>query len=118
MEQFILENTLGVCSVDEDKLILKWLNFIRGDRVDYDPDSLDEVLNRSDSVLTKNVKNRLYGRDVFSGTVDAVTGEPCRGHRIYSLTQEVYEGPFQNGKRHGPGAVCTRLDGASKFLGR
>lgn len=118
MEQFVLENTLGVCAVDEDKLILKWLNFIRDDSVDYDPSNDDEILNRSDSVLTKNVKNRLYGRDVFSGTVDAVTGEPCHGRRIYSLTQEVYEGPFQSGKRHGPGAVCTRLDGTCKFLGR
>ena len=66
--------------------------------------------------------------NLFSGTVssssnDKSSSDPTEAELIYgrmtcALEMEVYEGPFKNGKRHGEGAVCTKLDGGAKFLGR
>ncbi|KAL7469902.1 hypothetical protein ACHAXS_010146 [Conticribra weissflogii] len=56
--------------------------------------------------------------DLFSGNVHAETQELIYGRMTYALDMEVYEGPFQNGKRHGDGAVCMKMNGAGKFLGR
>ena len=72
-----------------------------------------------DLVLSKFVRDKTCGeKDVFTGYVNALTGDLISGKRLYVETREVYEGPFQNGSRHGPGAVCTKLDGNGKFLGR
>ena len=72
-----------------------------------------------DAVLSKFVKNKVCGeKDTFAGYVNALTGELISGKRLYIESREVYEGPFQNGFRHGSGAVCTKLDGSGKFLGR
>jgi len=67
--------------------------------------------------------------NLFSGTVSSSSNnksssaDPTKAELIYgrmtcALEMEVYEGPFKNGKRHGEGAVCTKLDGGAKFLGR
>ena len=68
--------------------------------------------------------------NLFSGTVSSSSSnnksssaDPTQAELIYgrmtcALEMEVYEGPFKNGKRHGEGAVCTKLDGGAKFLGR
>jgi len=67
--------------------------------------------------------------NLFSGTVSSSSNnksssaDPTKAELIYgrmtcALEMEVYEGPFKNGKRHGEGAVCTKLDGDAKFLGR
>lgn len=56
--------------------------------------------------------------NLFSGSIDARTNELVYGRMTYALDMEIYEGPFQNGKRHGPGAVCCKMDGSAKFLGR
>ena len=56
--------------------------------------------------------------DLFSGNVDATTRELIYGRMTCALEMEVYEGPFKGGKRHGDGAVCTKMDGGAKFLGR
>lgn len=47
--------------------------------------------------------------DTFTGLIDAFTGELIQGTREYVLTGEVYEGPFQNGKRHGNGAIVKNV---------
>lgn len=56
--------------------------------------------------------------DLFSGNVHAETQELIYGRMTYALDMEVYEGPFRDGKRHGDGAVCMKMNGAGKFLGR
>jgi hypothetical protein len=56
--------------------------------------------------------------DLFSGNVDASTKELLYGRMTYALDMEVYEGPFWRGGRHGPGAMCYKMDGSAKFLGR
>ena len=56
--------------------------------------------------------------DLFSGNVDASTKELLYGRMTYALDMEVYEGPFWRGDRHGPGAMCYKMDGSAKFLGR
>jgi len=53
-----------------------------------------------------------------SSSVDPTQAELIYGRMTCALEMEVYEGPFKNGKRHGEGAVCTKLDGGAKFLGR
>mmetsp|Transcript_10666 Transcript_10666/g.16332 ORF Transcript_10666/g.16332 Transcript_10666/m.16332 type:complete len:891 (+) Transcript_10666:37-2709(+) len=53
------------------------------------------------------VKNKF---DTFSGIIDGVSGEPLRGVRHYSLTDEIYEGKFQfNGLRHGEEAIVKNI---------
>ena len=56
--------------------------------------------------------------DLFSGNVCCETGELIYGRMTCALEMEVYEGPFSNGRRHGEGAVCSKMDGGAKFLGR
>mmetsp|Transcript_41147 Transcript_41147/g.86419 ORF Transcript_41147/g.86419 Transcript_41147/m.86419 type:complete len:972 (+) Transcript_41147:1-2916(+) len=56
--------------------------------------------------------------DLFSGNVDAETKELIYGRMTCALQMEVYEGPFWKGKRHGEGAMCAKMDGGAKFLGR
>ncbi|KAL7537152.1 hypothetical protein ACHAXR_007629 [Thalassiosira sp. AJA248-18] len=56
--------------------------------------------------------------DLFSGNVDAETKDLIYGRMTCALEMEVYEGSFWRGKRHGEGAVCTKMDGGAKFLGR
>lgn len=56
--------------------------------------------------------------DLFSGNVNVENGDLVYGRMTYALDMEVYEGPFWKGKRHGEGAVCMKMDGAAKFLGR
>lgn len=75
-------------------------------------------LNREDIVLAKHVKGKVCSNgDTFTGHIDALTGEILCGTRIYKEAQESYEGTFLDGRRHGNGAVCTKLDGSAKFLG-
>jgi len=68
--------------------------------------------------LVKFLRNKVCGSngDLFTGHVDAVTGELITGKRMYMITQECYEGPFVRDERHGLG-VCTKLNGEGKFLG-
>jgi hypothetical protein len=74
--------------------------------------------DRHDFVLSKHVEEKVCSNgDFFTGHVDALTGELIHGRRIYRDRQEAYEGPFLNGKRHGAGAVCTKLDGSGKYIG-
>lgn len=47
--------------------------------------------------------------DTFTGLIDGFTGELVQGTRDYVLTGEVYEGPFQNGKKHGNGAIVKNV---------
>lgn len=69
------------------------------------------------SVIIKYVEKKICPNgDVFTGHVNAVTGQLIDGKRIYRDKQECYEGPFVNGERNGMG-ICTRLDGEGKFLG-
>lgn len=56
--------------------------------------------------------------DLFSGHVHLETGEMIYGRLTSAREMEVYEGPFRRGKRHGDGAMCVKMDGAGKFLGR
>ncbi|KAL7544720.1 hypothetical protein ACHAWF_008087 [Thalassiosira exigua] len=56
--------------------------------------------------------------DLFSGNVDAITKEPVYGRMTCAMEMETYEGPFRDGRRHGEGAVCVKVDGGAKFLGR
>ena len=56
--------------------------------------------------------------DLFSGNVSSSTKELIYGRMTSTLEMEVYEGPFRNGKRHGDGAVCVKMDGGAKYLGR
>lgn len=56
--------------------------------------------------------------DLFSGNVSSTTKELIYGRMTSTLEMEVYEGPFRNGKRHGDGAVCVKMDGGAKYLGR
>lgn len=57
--------------------------------------------------------------NLFSGTINSTTQQLIYGRMTCALEMEVYEGPFnKHGKRHGEGAVCTKMDGTAKFLGR
>eukprot|EP00804_Cyclotella_cryptica_P019863 CCRYP_017043-RA/>CCRYP_017043-RA protein AED:0.03 eAED:0.03 QI:200/1/1/1/0.5/0.33/3/303/830 len=56
--------------------------------------------------------------DLFSGHIHAETGEMIYGRLTSAREMEVYEGPFSRGKRHGDGAMCVKMDGSGKFLGR
>lgn len=56
--------------------------------------------------------------NLFSGNVDANTGEMIYGRMTCAMEMETYEGPFWREKRHGEGAVCIKMDGGAKFLGR
>ena len=57
--------------------------------------------------------------NLFSGTINSSTQQLIYGRMTCALEMEVYEGPFnKHGKRHGEGAVCTKIDGTAKFLGR
>ena len=72
----------------------------------------------NDTVLTKYVNDKACPNgDLFSGRVDAFTGELVHGRRIYVTSQEAYEGPFLKSNRHGAGGICTKLDGSGKFIG-
>mmetsp|Transcript_18307 Transcript_18307/g.27114 ORF Transcript_18307/g.27114 Transcript_18307/m.27114 type:complete len:432 (-) Transcript_18307:7-1302(-) len=63
-----------------------------------------KIPSRENSVV---VKNKF---DTFSGIIDGVSGEPMKGVRHYSLTDEIYEGKFQfNGLRHGEGAIVKNI---------
>lgn len=69
--------------------------------------------------VTKEFTIRQYPNgDLFSGNVNVETGDLVYGRMTYALDMEVYEGPFWKGKRHGESAVCMKMDGAAKFLGR
>jgi hypothetical protein len=60
----------------------------------------------------RNVNGRaVEGRfDLFTGLLDAITGEPLHGIRHYSITGELYEGKFRNnGIRHGSGAIVKNI---------
>jgi hypothetical protein len=102
---------------------------------DFDPSS-QSSLNRNNSYRISNSNSafdelqqqqpppkefafRHYPNgDLFSGNVDASTKELLYGRMTYALDMEVYEGPFWRGDRHGPGAMCYKMDGSAKFLGR
>jgi hypothetical protein len=71
-----------------------------------------------EELLVKSVKEKILSNgDLFSGCLNAVTGDRLRGRQISMPTQEFYEGPFFNGKRHGLGFL-VKLNGEGKFLGR
>jgi hypothetical protein len=71
-----------------------------------------------EDLLVKSVKEKTFSNgDLFSGCLNAVTGDRLRGRQISMSSQEFYEGPFLNGKRHGLG-VLIKLNGEGKFLGR
>ena len=48
--------------------------------------------------------------DTFSGIIDGITGYPLHGTRIYTITGEVYEGKFSQGKRHGDSAIVNHIN--------
>ena len=75
-----------------------------------DPDQCHEVLARF-------VSKRKCPSDgsVFTGRVDALTGELLHGIRFDPHTKETYEGGFQGNKCHGTGATLTSR--GRKFLG-
>lgn len=72
---------------------------------------------QQNTVLAKRVTKQCRNGDLFTGLVDAITGEPLHGRRVYVSTGEIYEGPFHNNKRHGYGGMNTKSDGG-KFIGR
>ena len=75
--------------------------------------------NNTEPLPQKEFAIRHYPNgNLFSGSVDMKTKELVYGRMTYALDMEIYEGPFWKGKRHGPGAVCCKMDGSAKFLGR
>lgn len=70
-----------------------------------------QVVERRIPAYDKQTKTSSDSKfDTFSGIIDGVTGKPLYGTRIYILTGEVYEGPFENGKRHGDSAIVKNID--------
>ena len=71
-----------------------------------------------DVFLTSHVEHKvLTNGAIFTGEVDAVTGDIVHGVCVDKALNECYEGPFVGGVRHGAGAVCSKLDGSKKFVG-
>ena len=84
-----------------------------------DPADDEDQYNNSDHSIIKVFAIRQYPNgDLFSGNVNARTKELIYGRMTYALDMEIYEGPFWKGLRHGDGAVCMKMNGAGKFLGR
>jgi hypothetical protein len=81
------------------------MGFIVEGDTDFASFSLDKTVG-----LTAHVKEKdLSNGDVFTGEVDAVTGD--MGHEVYVHKDlNAHKGPFASGLRHGGGAVCTKLD--------
>ena len=69
--------------------------------------------------LTKHVEGKVLANgDKFTGKIDAVTGDLIHGILLLKDLNELYEGPFVNGMRHGDSAICKKLDLSSrKFVG-
>lgn len=75
--------------------------------------------HREDEVRKEFAIRHFPNGNLFSGNVDSRTGELIYGRMTCALEMEVYEGPFNRaGQRHGEGAVCCKMDGGAKFLGR
>jgi hypothetical protein len=90
-------------------------NFVENDN----SDERSICTTASEEAAKKEFTVRQFANgDLFSGNVNAETGELIYGRMTYALDMEVYEGPFYKGKRHGEGAVCMKMDAAAKFLGR
>lgn len=71
-----------------------------------------------DVFLTTHVEEKVLSNGaIFTGEVDAVTGDIVHGECVDKALNERYEGPFVGGMRHGGGAVCSKLDGSKKFVG-
>lgn len=82
-----------------------------------DPDFLNVSIDKK-VYLTKHIANKnLASGSTFTGEVDAVTGELIHGILVDKHLKEHYEGPFVNDMRDGEGAISTKLDGSSKFVG-
>eukprot|EP00542_Grammatophora_oceanica_P000090 CAMPEP_0194067692 /NCGR_PEP_ID=MMETSP0009_2-20130614/86689_1 /TAXON_ID=210454 /ORGANISM="Grammatophora oceanica, Strain CCMP 410" /LENGTH=726 /DNA_ID=CAMNT_0038720725 /DNA_START=60 /DNA_END=2240 /DNA_ORIENTATION=+ len=98
--------------------------------VDFPNSEIDNRL-RSDGGQSKHEKDyeqalltfredKIHSMDgnVFTGMIDAVTGDYVEGKLIYKATHDVYEGPFAfGGKRHGDGATFLKAVGKEKFIG-
>lgn len=81
--------------------------------------AVDGTRDRTGRAVRKEFAVRHFPNgDLFSGNVDAETRELIYGRMTCALEMEVYEGPFREGKRHGGGATCSKMDGGAKFLGR
>lgn len=81
--------------------------------------SLDAPNGYDGVCLTKNVQEKILPNgDVFTGEIDAVSGDLVHGIMLYKALKERYEGPFLNNMRHGNCAVCQKLDkNDAKFVG-
>lgn len=89
-------------------------NFVENDNSD------ERCIQSTNSDATKKefTIRQFPNGDLFSGNVNVENGDLVYGRMTYALDMEVYEGPFWKGERHGEGAVCMKMDGAAKFLGR
>jgi hypothetical protein len=85
--------------------------------VEGEPDFLSVSLDK-EVFLTKHIGDKVLANGAtFTGEVDAVTGDLIHGVLIDKQLNEHYEGPFVNDMRDGEGAISTKLDGSSKFVG-
>ena len=89
-------------------------NFVENDN----SDERSVCTSASEAVKKEFTVRQFPNGDLFSGNINAESGELLYGRMTYALDMEVYEGPFYKGKRHGEGAVCMKMDAAAKFLGR
>ena len=88
---------------------------------DYDPSTDSFSATATNGVPVRQVfekklpardaKGNMTARfDLFTGLVDAITGEPLHGVRRFSVTGELYEGKFRSGGvRHGTGAIVKNI---------
>ena len=92
-------------------------NFVTNDNSTSSTSSTTHATNPTKQEKEFIIRNFPNG-NLFSGNINSHTQELIYGRMTCALEMEVYEGPFVNGKRHGEGAVCTKMDGSAKFLGR
>ena len=92
-------------------------NFVTNDNSTSSTSSTTHATNPAKQEKEFIIRNFPNG-NLFSGNINSHTQELIYGRMTCALEMEVYEGPFVNGKRHGEGAVCTKMDGSAKFLGR
>ena len=103
----------------EMESILQTLEDLQHNFVENDNSDERSICTTASEAAKKEFTVRQFANgDLFSGNVNAETGELIYGRMTYALDMEVYEGPFYKGKRHGEGAVCMKMDAAAKFLGR
>lgn len=92
-------------------------NFVTNDNSTSSTSSTTHATNPAKQEKEFIIRNFPNG-NLFSGNINSNTQELIYGRMTCALEMEVYEGPFVNGKRHGEGAICTKMDGSAKFLGR